>query len=199
MATYTPYGRLVGTWKFYVATASTAIPNLDASPSASWTQLGNTDGDQSLSWSGGLTTMRDNHSIGRIKHIRPESDFMVTASISNLSLEDLARVLGMSTADVATGTSGALAYKKLGLIADFNPQRYALLARGGVLETSNVMSTYGAWPAQLWIPRGVFDAEPTMTFSRTGTGPVLQFNFIAEIDSTQSAGEQYGYLMMQSS
>lgn len=199
MASLTPYARLVGTWVFYVAAASTAAPNLDASPSGSWTQLGNTDGDQNLQWSGALTALRDNHTTGPRKHILAEQGFNVGATIVHLTLENLAYALGMQQADVVSTTSGALTVKKLGLIRNYTPQRFAILARGGAVDSgaSNVMSAYGAWPAQLWVPAGVFSSEPTLAFSKSGS-PGVAFQFVAEYDDTQSAGEEFGWLMMRS-
>lgn len=199
MASLTPYARLVGTWVFYVAAASTAAPNLDANPGGSWTQLGNTDGDQSYQWSGAHVALRDNHTTGPRKHILPEQDFRVNASIVHLTLENLAYALGMAVADVVTTTSGALDVKKLGLIRNYTPQRFALLARGGAVDSgaSNTMSAYGAWPAQLWIPAGVFASEPQPTFSKGGS-PALACVFTAEYDDSQSAGEEFGWLMMRS-
>ena len=60
------------------------------------------------------------------------------------------------------------------------------------------MSAYGAWPAQIWVPMGVFEGIPTVTFGRAGT-PGLAFLFHAEEDDTQPSGEEFGFIMMQSS
>lgn len=198
MASQTPYARLTGVWKFYLAAASTAAPALDASPSGSWTELAQTDGEQTLNWKGSLTMFSDNHTNAPVKHVRPEEGFGVAASLVHMTLENLATVFSMAAASVVTTTSGALDVKRLPLKRGFIPQRFALLARGGAVTSSNVMSAYLAGPAQLYIPIGVFDGEPSPAFSKDGS-PAVEFEFVAEHDDAQSAGLELGYLMMQSS
>lgn len=197
MTDQTPYARLTGTWKFWLAAAQTAIPDLDAAPSGSWTDLGVTEGDQNLQWQGALVPFRDNDSTGKKKHVRPEEGFDVSAIFVHLTLETLARVLGMPSSAVVGGTSGALTTKKLAFRRGYVPTRYALLARGGAVVATNTLSPYGAWPAQLWVPQIVLDGEPQATFGKAGS-PGVQARFVAEYDTTQSAGEEFGYLIAQS-
>ena len=198
MASKAPFAQLTGTWKFWIAAMSTAIPDLDAVPPGAWAELGATDGDQSMQWLGSLTMFSDNNTTGPRKHVRPEEGFNVGATLVNLTLEDIARVLSMDVAEVTTTTSGALSVKNLPLKRGFIPNCYAILARGGAVVANNTMSGYLAAPAQLWIPRGVFDGEPTMSFSKSNR-PGIQFQFVAEVDDTQPAGYEFGYLMMQES
>lgn len=198
MATQTPFGRLAGVWKFYLAPATEAKPNLDASVAGNWVEIGATDGEQTFQLTGALTAFYDNDATGPRKHVRPEEGAMVKATLVNLTLEHRARLRGQPTADVTTTTSGALAVKRLPNRRGFIPTRYSLLARGGALEASNTMSPYGAWPAQLWIPIGVFDGEPEETYAKDGS-PAIEFEFLAEWDSAQSAGNEFGYLEAQSS
>ncbi|MBX3056929.1 MAG: hypothetical protein KF770_10695 [Anaerolineae bacterium] len=198
MASQTPYARLVGTWQFWLAPVGEAKPSLDAAPAGNWVALGHTEGEQMYRITGRLTALRDNHSTGPRKHIRPEEGCNVQARLVHLTLEDRAKVRSMATSDVSTTTSGALNVKRLPNKRGYIPTRYALLARGGALEPSNSMSPYGAWPAQLWIPQGVFDGEPEEAYAADGS-PAIQFQFVAEVDSTQSAGNEFGYLEVQSS
>ena len=104
----------------------------------------------------------------------------------------------MATSDVTTTTSGALAVKKLPYRRGFIPTRYALLLRGGAITGSDTDSPYGAWPAQRYIPQGVFDGEPSSVRGKDGS-PGLEFTFVAEWYEAASAGEEFGYLMAQSS
>ena len=196
MASQTPYYRLTGTWLFWLAPAQEAKPNLDATPAGNWVALGETDGDQTLQYTGTLTAFTDNSHTGRVKHVRPEEGFSVQFSLAKLELESLAKINSMATSDITTTTSGALNVKQLPNKRGFVPTRYALLARGGAVSGSNVMSPYGSLPAQLWIPQGVFDGEPSMVFSKGGS-PTPQVTFIAEEDDTQSAGNEFGYLEVQ--
>lgn len=198
MTTQTPYGRLVGVWKIYLAPATESKTNLDATPSGNWVEVGATDGEQVFQLTGSLTPFMDNDSTGPRKHVRPEEGAMFKATLVNLTLEHRARIRGMATADVTTTTSGALAVKRLPNRRGYVPTRYSLLARGGAIESSNTMSPYGAWPAQLYIPIGVFDGEPEETYAKDGS-PGIEFEFLAEWDSTQTAGNEFGYLEVQSS
>lgn len=199
MATQTPYAQLVGTWKFWVAAASTAIPAIDAAPSGDYTELGSTDGDQSFNWQGGLTAFTNNEWNAPLKHIRPDANFTVNASLVDLTLEKWVRALGMAASAVTAGvTSGTETVSKMPLRRPYIPERFALLARGGAIETANTMSAYGATPAQLWIPQCVVDGDAAVTFGKATRGAV-PFVFKAEVDTSQSAGEEFGYLMMQTS
>lgn len=194
MASQTPYAKLVGTWKFWLAPVGEAKPNLDATPAGNWVALGNTEGEQTWKLAGKLTALRDNHSTGPVKHIRPEEGCSIKAKLANLTLEDRAKVRSMASSDVTTTTSGALNVKRLANKRGYIPTRYALLARGGAIEPNNTMSPYGAWPAQLWIPQGVFDGEPEETYATDGN-PAIEFEFTAEDEATN----QFGYLEVQSS
>ena len=198
MATNTPYARLVGVWRIWTAASGTAIPDLDASPSGSWTELGRTDEDQTLNWTGSLTALTDNHTNGPVKHIRPEEGFSFGGSLVHMTLEDLATIFSKAAASVSSTTSGAYNIKQMGLKRGYLPNRFALLARGGAVEATNTLSGYMAGEAQLYIPLGVFDGEPTATFSKGGS-PALEFMFVAEHDDSQSAGNNFGYLQMRTS
>jgi hypothetical protein len=201
MATNTPYGMLTGTWKFWLAPATETVPLLDVAPAGNWVALGATDGDQEFAYKGALTMFTDNHYTGPRKHVRPEEGFTVKAKLAHLTLEDRAKALSMASTSVATatgGSGGALSVKKLPLKRGFNPVRYSLLARGGAVDASNTMSPYVAGPAQLYIPIGVFDGEPSETYGK-GSTPLIEFEFVAEIDSTQAAGYEFGYLEVQAS
>lgn len=195
MATSTPYGRLVGTWKIYVAPATAVKPDLLAAPTAPWVELGVTEGEQSFKSTGPLIALYDNHSTGRIKHIRPVEGFQFAARVVNMTQEDRAYAKSMAASSVVTATSGAGNVKRLPNKRGYLPTRYSLLARGGALEASNTMSGYGPWPAQLYIPIGVFDGEPEEVYANDGS-PAIEFMFEAEVDDTQSAGNEFGYLEM---
>lgn len=199
MASQTPYSRLVGTWKIYLAPALEPMPNLDAAPAGNWVDIGATDGDQILRFTGTKTMFSDNSHTGPVKHVLAEESCEFEFSIVNLTLENMARVKGMATADVVTTTSGTYAVKRLPNARGYIPTRYALLGRGGAVEATNTFSAYiTAGPAQLWIPQGIFDGEPELTFGK-GSSPAPTGTFVAEADDTQAAGYQYGFLEMKSS
>lgn len=199
MADTTPYAMLTGTWKFWVAPSGETKPDLATTPpGGNWVELGNTEGDQILRYEGGLTPFYDNHSTGARKYVRPVEGFVVEAALAHLTFEAKAYIASMAQSVITTATAtGPITVKRIPNRRGFNPTKYALLARGGTAVPTNTMSPYGAWPAQLWIPEGVFDGEPEETYSKAGS-PLLTFMFRATEDTTQSAGNEFGYLEAQS-
>jgi hypothetical protein len=134
------------------------------------------------------------------RHIRPEEGFSITASLAQLTLENMANITGLGSAAVTSDTSGALNVKELNLLRGFEPTSFAILARGAAVGLTPVTnkSPYGAYPAQIWIPCGVFDGEPELTFNKEDS-PSMEFTYIAEIDDTQPAGEEFGRWIAQDS
>jgi len=197
MSSVTPFGRLTGPLRLYVAPSTEAIPDLDAAPAGNWVELGETDGDQTVDWVGSLTGFSDNDATGMRKHVRDTEGLTVTATLVNLTLEHRARVFSMTSGAVTTTTSGALAVKELAHRRGYCPTRYSLLLRGGVLNGEDD-SPYGAWPGQRYVPLGVFDGEPSEVRSKGGS-PGLEFIFTAEWDDTAAAGREFGYMQVQSS
>lgn len=198
MSAQTPYAQLTGTLTMYAAPAGEAIPDLDAAVAGNWTELGKTDGDQQINWIGTLTEFSNNDATGPIKHIRPAEGLNIVMQLVDLTLENMAQAMSMASSTVTTTTSGLLAVKELPLRRGFIPERSAILLRGGAVAPSNDWSAYGLWPAQLWIPQGVFEGEPSQVYGK-GNRPEVAFTFKAEYDTTQSAGREFGYLQMQSS
>ena len=191
---------LVGTWKFWVADAGEAEPDLDDGSLITWTELGLTRDDQAFQWTGTLTGLTDNDTTGMRRHIRPEEGFTITANLAQLTLENIAQITGLGAAAVTTGTSGVLSVKELNLLRGFEPKQFAILARGAAVGLTPVTnkSPYLAGPAQIWIPCGVFDGEPELTFNKEES-PSMEFIYTAEIDDTQPTGEEFGRWIAQES
>lgn len=185
---------LVGTWGFFIAVAGTAEPDLDAVLPGAWVTMGLTRNDQTFQWTGGLNGLTDNDTTGMRRHIRPEEGFTITSELAQLTLENIANVTGLGAAAVTDGTSAVVSVKELGLLRGFEPLSFALVARGGALGANK--SPYGAFPAQLWIPCGVFDGEPELTFNKEDS-PSMEFIYTAEIDDTQPAGDEFGKWIAQ--
>lgn len=190
MAGNEPFDQLAGIpLDVYVAAVGTAIPAVDVDPTgAGFTLLGPTDGEQSLQHAGELTYFRDNDYLGARKAVRSEEDVIYTFTLVGLSIENYARVLD----DVANVVSdaGPPQTKKVRLGRGAIPNEYALLAKGELL------SPYGAFPAQYVIPRCVFDGEPEPTFAKDGRA-ALETEVHALIDDAQAAGDELGWLIAQ--
>jgi hypothetical protein len=60
MAAMAPYSQLTGVLKVYIAPYGEPEPNINATPGANWTELGPTDGEQSIEVTGPLTYFTDN-------------------------------------------------------------------------------------------------------------------------------------------
>lgn len=198
MSSQVPHARLVGTWRFWIAPASTAEPAIDTTSLTAWTEFGRTDGDQTFAFTGGLTPLRDNQSTVPLKHIRPDGGLDISGTLISMTLENWAVSLSRAVSAVVTATSGAFNVKRLPLGRTYAPTQYALLARGGAIEPTNSMSAYMVGPAQIWIPKGVFEGTPSPAFGRAGN-PGLAFMFHAEWDATQAAGYEVGVIAMATS
>ena len=191
-----PYSRLTGVLKVYVAPYPEAVDTLDGAMAANWTELGPTDGTQTLKFVGGMEYFYDNDNLGPVKAIRPVAGFEVTATLVNLLPEEIAMALGEAPADVVDDDAGGVSIRRLPLLRDFAPVEYAMTLRGGAQPITNVDSPFGVFPAQYFIPRGVFDGEPEFVRSKDGS-PGLEFTFVALHDPTLAAALQLGYFQAQ--
>jgi hypothetical protein len=190
MAHQEPFDQLTGPLQVYVAAHGTAEPSIDSTPSGSWVELAETDGEQAIQHMGRLTYFRDNAHQGPRKAVRPEEDVVFTFTLVSLTLEHYARVLD-DVSDMVEDTSGDPDIKKIPMERGFEPNEYALLFRG------EAASPYGAWPGQYYIPLAVFDDEPQPTFGKDGR-PALECEVHALADTDQSAGYELGWLTVQS-
>ena len=181
MTAHTPYGRLTGTWKVYLAAASTAKPTVTSTPGADWTELGPTEGEQSIQFGGPLVKFYDNDNQGPVKSVRPQEDPSVSFTVVNLTLENYGRIISTLSSVVDLGSS-----RELPIERGATPTRYALLLK------TLTQSPYGLYPDQIYIPIAVNGSEPTETRSKGGS-PGLACMFHAEVDSTQAAGKSLGW------
>lgn len=197
MASQTPFARLVGPLKIYIAPSTEAPPNLDAAVAGNWVELGTTDGEQTIKQSGSLERFSDNEANAMRKSVRPEDGWELTAALVNITLEDRAYINSRLAAAVTTTTSGALTVKRLANARGYIPERFSLLLRGGAITGTNTESPYLSGPAQHYVPLGVFDGEPEEVRSKDGS-PALEFNYKAEWDAAQAAGDELGWMLAQS-
>ena len=193
MATNTPYSRLTGTLTIYIAAYGTAATDLDVAMPGAWTEFGPTDGNQSIKATGGKEYFYDNDNLGPVKAVTPQSGVEVLATLMNMTPEQLAVAIGMAATDVVDHDTGlGVSVRLLPLGKDFAANEYAMTLRGGAQPITNVDSPFGAFPAQVYIPRGVFDGEPELVRSKDGS-PGAEFNFVALVDPNAAAGREMGY------
>lgn len=189
MAHSEPFEQLTGTLTVYIAEVGTTIPDVQDTPGEDWTELGCTDGEQSVQHAGALEYFYDNCHQGPVKAVRPEEDTILAFTLVGLALEKYGAVV--SDADnVTTDTVPNPDTKTFPLKRGFTNQAYALIFKGEAL------SPYGVWPGQYVIPRGVFDGEPQPTFAKDGRVG-LEIEFRALEDATQVAAQRLGWLEVQ--
>ncbi len=188
MAVQAPYTQLVGTVTFFLAPASTAEPAVNATPSATWTELGTTDGDQIIEKKGPLTKFYDNSHQGPVKSHRPEENVMVRATLVNLTLEDVARIT--NDLNLLVSAAGPPAIRQLPFKSGETPVEYALLMKG----VSD--SPYGDFPGQNYFPRVVFEGEFTRTRSKTDRD-AIEFEATVLEDDNQPKGREMGWATVQ--
>jgi hypothetical protein len=188
MAENSPFDQITGTLAFYVGPVGEAVPDVSAAPAGNWYFLGFTDGEQVLTHAGPLTKFYINEAQGPQKAVRPQEDPVFTFGLVQLTLETWATVL--SQAANVTAAAGPPAIKSMPLKRGRTPTEYALLARG------STQSPYAALPAQVIIPRGSFDDEPTPTFAKDGRA-MLECQFMAWEDTTVAAADSLGWIEAQ--
>ncbi len=183
-----PYAQLVGKCDIYIAPAGESEPDVDDAPAGNWVLLGETDGDQSVAHSGGLTYFRDNDHTAPVKAARGEEDVNIAFTLVKMTQENYARIIH-DVSKVATH-AGPPATKTMPLKRGTSLTEYALLLRGAV------DSPYGNYPGQYYVPRCVSDAEPTVSKGKT-TRSQLECKFVALEDDDQSDGEELGHWTVQ--
>ena len=197
MPTNTPYSRLTGTLTTYIAAYGTAATDIDVAIPAAWTELGPTDGNQSVKILGSYEFFYDNDNLGPVKAVKPVAGVTVTATLVNMTPEQLAVVIGHAAADVVDHDTVATAsVRLLPLGKDFAANEFAMCLRGGAQPITNLDSPFGAFPAQIYIPRGVFDGEPELVRAKDGS-PGAEFTFTALVDPNAAAGRELGYFEAQ--
>jgi hypothetical protein len=188
MACIEPFAQITGTAKIYIAPKGEAPPSVSAgAPGGNWVYLGETEGEQSIEYSGALTTFRVNERSGPVKAVRPEEDVVVSATLVELTLENYAYVLSQ-VSNVTTSANPAA--KRLANKRGFCPAEYALLVWG------EADSPEGLYPGYNYLPRVVSDAEPTVTRARDGRA-ALEAMFRALEDYDQAAGDELGWAAVQ--
>lgn len=154
---------LNGVGVLYVAPADEAMPDVDATPSGNWSEMGETEGGVTVTPAQEIRKRSTDQRTGPVKAIRDEESLTIETNLVQITLENLAQVMGGQTVtDTAPGAS-TIGTREMGMTRGATVNEYALLFRG------ERQSPYGAsYPAQLWIPRGYFDGENGMEFTKDG-------------------------------
>lgn len=192
MAAVTPFSQLTGVLKVYLAPYGESVPDVDTTPGGNWAELGSTDGEQSMKFSGKATWFRDNDHQGPVKGIRPEEDIAIKFRIVDLTLENWAKVVSTIN-NIVTGTTGLGANTK-----KFPFKRGAQLIDYALIFKGETISPYGAYPGQFVLPRMAFSSEPELKFGRN-LRAFLDVDGMALEDDNQSEADRLGWLIVKTS
>lgn len=152
------YEILSGAGMLYVAPATEAAPTVDATPSGNWEEMGETEGGVKVISSQEIKKQFTDQRTGPVKAIRHEESLVIETNLAQGTLENLAQAMGGQTVtDTAPGAS-TIGIREMGMTRGAEVSEYSLLFRAD--------SPYGDYPAQLYIPRGIFAGEQSLEFKK---------------------------------
>uniref|UniRef100_A0A6H1ZE83 Uncharacterized protein n=1 Tax=viral metagenome TaxID=1070528 RepID=A0A6H1ZE83_9ZZZZ len=187
MTTNTPYEILVGVGAMYIATALTAMPAVNATPNGSWRAVGDTEDGVKVAKTRSLDYHRTDQKTGPVKATLSEEGLEIETKLVSATLENLADVLNLTVTDVPPGV-GTIGTRKVGLHS-MGVVEFALLFRG--------KSPYGDFPAQFYVPRGVFDDDVEQEYTKDGKA-VIPLKMVAlENSNAATEDERFGIYIAQ--
>lgn len=179
---------LTGVGRLYIAAVGTAFPAVNATPGASWTNLGETLDGVTVTPDQTVNEFGTDQRTGKVKASRSEESLMIETKLAQSTLENLASVLGNTVTDTPPGV-GTIGTRKVGLTRGFAVDEYALLFRG--------TSPYGAFNAQYEVPRGYFGGSQAMEFTKEGQVAIpVEFHALEDL-SASTDDEKFGRLTAQ--
>jgi hypothetical protein len=188
MTNNTPYELLVGVGTLYIAAAGVAMPAVNETPNAAyWSTPGNTEGGVKVNLTKSLEYFRDDQSKGPRKAVITEVGLEIETGLVSNTLENIGKLLGLTVTDTPPA-SGTIGTRKVGLHPG-EVTEYAFLFRG--------TSAYGDFPAQYYVPRGVFDDDLEIEHTKDDKS-VLPLKLVAlENPLAASDDEKFGIYTMQ--
>lgn len=185
----TPYDLLVGVGTLYIAPSGTAMPAVNATPSSTWRELGETDDGVKVSRTQNIEAFSSDQRTGKVKAVRTEEGLTIEANLQKTTLENLADVLNSSVTTVAAG-SGTIGTKTIGMHAGATVSEFAFLFRA--------FSPYGNFPAQYYVPRGYFSGDVEMEYKKDGKTLIpATFEALEDLNAATEA-ERFGKYQAQS-
>ena len=178
-----PVKLLVGSDRLYLHAEGTAMPTIDADPTAAgWTDLG--------AIAGGVTVEREqtleehfvDHETGPVDVARTAEALVIETSLAEPTLNNLGRILN----DLApTSSAGPPPTEKLGSYRGATVAKHALLFRAGSPEGPGKSG-------QTYIPRGYFAGDIGLAH-RKDEQTLIPVEFRALVDETAATqSERFG-------
>jgi hypothetical protein len=183
------YEILSGVGTLYAAAANTAAPAVNAAPSVSWTDLGETDGGVKVVPTQKIEGHGTDQRTGKVKATRTEETLGIETSLAQATLENLAKVMGGQTVTDTPPGVATIGIRAMGFYRGGSVDEFALLFRAS--------SPYGDYPAQYYIPRGYFDGDNGMEYKK-GPKVMIPVKFEALEDlNAGSEEERFGVYTAQ--
>lgn len=183
-----PYEILVGVGSMYLAPAGTAKPALTATPSGAWRNVGFTKDGVKVKKTNKIEAFSPDQRTGKVKARRTEEGLTVETNLMENTLENLADVLGGSVTDTPPG-SGTIGTRALKLYSGADVDEFAVLYRGD--------SPYGAYPGQYYVPRGYFDDDIEVEYTKDGEALIpVKFEALEDLDAATEA-DRFGIVEYQ--
>jgi hypothetical protein len=182
-----PYEIVGAPYEIYLAAVGTAFPDVDATPSASWTLLG-TSGDLNYNEDGvkvtheqTLATFRPAGGTGNRKVWRTEEDLKISLALADLSPTQYAKILNDATVTTTPSGAGVAGTKEFDLQQGLSVATFALIARG-------VSSVDDDLACQYEVPIVYQSANPEPN-GKKGEAALLAIEFSTLEDATYGFGQ----------
>lgn len=190
MAT-TPYDIIAGPADVWIGAVGATFQAVNATDgtrtSASWTNIGQTEGGVKVKHTQTVDLLKADQRTGPVKAIRSEEGLEIAFSIQELTLENYAYALNNATVTSTTNPNK----KTMKIYQGLDVQQWALMIRG----PSPYMSAY----LQYNVPVVVQTDEPELDFLRDGKA-VIVFKLVAlEDPNAATAADRFGSLVAQTS
>lgn len=193
----TPFEILAGPITLWLAPVGTAFPLITTAPAVAWTKVG-TNGDMNYDEGGVEVSLtqkiedaRPAGSTAAVKAWRTEEDFMLSANVWDVTLEQFRIAMNAATVTTVAAGVGTAGTKKIGLIRGADVATYALIARGK-------LSGYGdGYVGQYELPI-CYQSGNIKPVYRKGkpVGLALEFTALADLTAATEI-ERFGRLIQQ--
>jgi hypothetical protein len=184
-----PFEIIAGPATIYLAATGTAFPAINATPSASWAQLGKTEGGVTVTYDYSIELLMVDQNSGPQKAIRTEEHLQVAFSLAELTLEQYAKALNNAVVTDTPPGAGTAGHRSFKTRQGFDVALFAMLVRGP--------SPYMDANLQYEIPVVCQTGAPTISFVRDDKS-VLELEWEAIEDRAQATdADRFGTIRAQ--
>lgn len=177
-----PFEILVGPAEVYLAATGTAFPAIGATPSASWYNLGKTDGETQVTIDQNINPIYADQVTGALKAVRTRESIMVGFNLIELTLETFKRLLNNATITANAGD------KEMTLYQGVDVSQFAMLLR--------VDSAYVDGNGQWELPVVIQTEAPQVSFTREDKSVLSCKWMTLEDPNAATDSEKFGVLRM---